>query len=120
AEDGLEFSTMGMRATPHMLNTMDEDNLWDDPVRRYLLPAATDREARWHTHPAAGRDSLHETEMSVVEGLVWRYPTKALVELAATCPVYCGHCTRMDIVGPDVPIVTKHRMSLPRLDRLDA
>jgi len=120
AEDGHRFATMGMRVTPHMLNTMDEKDLWDDPVRRYLLPAITDREPLWHTHPEARRDSLHETEMSVVEGLIWRYPTKVLVELALTCPVYCGHCTRMDVVGPDVPTVAKHRMSLRRHDRLDA
>ena len=40
-----------------------------------------------------------------VEGLTHRYPTKVLAELLSTCPQYCGHCTRMDLVGNDVPQV---------------
>src|SRR5690606_14158473 len=103
-----------------VLNTMNERNLWDDPVRRYVLPAAADREPVWHTHPEAQSDSLREAEMSVVEGLVWRYPTKALVELASTCPVYCGHCTRMDMVGPEVSVAAKYRMRVRVHERLDA
>lgn len=101
---------MSMRVTPQMLNTMDERDLWSDPLRRYLLPAAEDREPVWHTHPHARRDSLKEAEMSIVEGLVMRYPTKVLLELTTTCPVYCGHCTRMDLVGPHTPAVRKRRM----------
>ena len=42
-----------------------------------------------------------------VEGLTHRYPTKVLAELLSTCPQYCGHCTRMDLVGNDVPQVEK-------------
>jgi len=118
AQDQKQQATMRLRATPHVLNTMDERRLWSDPIRRYILPAAADREPVWHTHPAAQRDSLHETEMSAVEGLVCRYPTKALVEVAETCPVYCGHCTRMDIVGPDVPAVTKSKLRIRLQDRL--
>jgi lysine 2,3-aminomutase len=119
AEDQRRQATMRLRVTPHVLNTMEERQLWADPVRRYLLPAAADREPVWHTHPAAQRDSLHEAEMSAVEGLVWRYPTKALVEVADTCPVYCGHCTRMDLVGPDVPAVVKTKLRIRLQERLD-
>jgi lysine 2,3-aminomutase len=68
----------------------------------------------------ARRDNLREQEMSVVEGLVWRYPTKALLELTTTCPLYCGHCTRLDLVGPDVPGLTKRRWTLRPAERLDA
>jgi lysine 2,3-aminomutase len=114
------LATMGIRATPQVLNTMNDADLWNDPIRRYVLPAAADREATWHTHPEARRDSLREAEMSVMEGLVWRYPTKALVEIATTCPVYCGHCTRMDLVGPDVAVVAKRRMTTNLVARLDA
>jgi lysine 2,3-aminomutase len=120
AKDREHLATMGMLVTPHMLNTMHEDALWDDPIRRYVLPAAADRESPWHTHPEARRDSLHEAEMSVVDGLVWRYPTKALVELTSTCPTYCGYCTRMDIVGPDVPAVKKRMLGGRREQRLEA
>lgn len=120
AKDRDHLATMGMLVTPHMANTMNEHALWDDPIRRYVLPAAADREPLWHTHPEAQRDSLHEAEMSVVDGLVWRYPTKALVELTSTCPAYCGYCTRMDLVGPDVPAVKKRMLGGRREQRLEA
>ena len=119
-QDQQRFATMSMRVTPHVLNTMDEQDLWADPVRRYVLPAAADRDPVWHTHPWTRRDNLREKEMFAVEGLVWRYPTKALVELADTCPVYCGHCTRLDLVGPDVPSVSKHRMTGRASERFEA
>ena len=57
----------------------------------------------WPSHPYAQRDSLHEAEMWVVEGLTHRYPTKVLAEVVPTCPQYCGHCTRMDLVGNSTP-----------------
>ena len=41
--------------------------------------------------------------MWVAEGLTHRYPTKVLAELLSTCPQYCGHCTRMDLVGNSTP-----------------
>lgn len=113
-------ATMALRVTPHVLNTMDEHSLWSDAVRRYVLPAASDREPVWHTHPAAQRDSLREAEMSVVEGLVHRYPTKALVEMTDSCPVYCGHCTRMDIVGPDVAAIAKSKLRVKLSQRLES
>ena len=47
--------------------------------------------------------------MWAVEGLTHRYPTKVLAELLPTCPQYCGHCTRMDLVGNPTPSVDKHR-----------
>jgi lysine 2,3-aminomutase len=112
------LATMAMRVTPQMLNTMNEHDLWADPLRRYLLPAADDREPVWHTHPHARRDSLREEEMSIVPAMVQRYPTKVLIELTTTCPVYCGHCTRMDLVGPDVGAVTKRRQPLALRDQI--
>ena len=42
--------------------------------------------------------------MWVAEGLTHRYPTKVLAELLPTCPQYCGHCTRMDLVGNSTPV----------------
>jgi lysine 2,3-aminomutase len=55
--------------------------------------------------------------MWVVEGLTHRYPTKVLAELLSTCPQYCGHCTRMDLVGNDVPQVPKLKFRVPQKDR---
>jgi lysine 2,3-aminomutase len=55
--------------------------------------------------------------MWAVEGLTHRYPTKVLAEVLSTCPQYCGHCTRMDLVGNDVPQVEKHRFTIGQKDR---
>jgi lysine 2,3-aminomutase len=112
-----ERATMSMLITPQMINHMNMADLWTDPVRRYMLPAFDDRRTDWPNHPKASRDSLHEAEMWVVEGLTHRYPTKVLAELLSTCPQYCGHCTRMDLVGNDVPQVHKHRFSIAQPDR---
>ena len=92
-----------------------------DPVRRYMLPVASDRLPDWP--PAtryAARDSLHEHEMWAVEGLTHRYPTKVLAELLSTCPQYCGHCTRMDLVGNSTPAVPKLKFELKPVDRQTA
>jgi lysine 2,3-aminomutase len=58
--------------------------------------------------------------MWVAEGLTHRYPTKVLAELLSTCPQYCGHCTRMDLVGNSTPTVGKLKLALKPADRYDA
>jgi lysine 2,3-aminomutase len=58
--------------------------------------------------------------MWVVEGLTHRYPTKVLAELLSTCPQYCGHCTRMDLVGNSTDQIDKHKLLLKPVDRQDA
>ncbi|MGZ3481035.1 MAG: KamA family radical SAM protein [Myxococcaceae bacterium] len=117
--DQRERATMSILLPPQMLNTMDLEDLWHCPVRRYMLPAFEDRRTDWPNHPRASRDSLHEADMWVVEGLTHRYPTKVLAEMLSTCPQYCGHCTRMDLVGNDVPQVEKHRFALPQPERYE-
>ncbi|MEA2453710.1 MAG: lysine 2,3-aminomutase [Actinomycetota bacterium] len=118
--DQVERATMSMLIPPQMLNTMDEHDLWGDPIRHYMIPAFADRHPEWPSHPHSERDSLHEADMWAVEGLTHRYPTKVLAELLATCPQYCGHCTRMDLVGNNVPQVIKHRFELKQKDRYEA
>src|SRR5919205_1636802 len=118
--DQAERATMSMLLPPQMLNTMDERDLWADPVRRYMLPAFADRDPEWPSHPLSTRDSLHEADMWAVEGLTHRYPTKVLAELLPTCPQYCGHCTRMDLVGNSTPDVPKLRFDLKPVDRQGA
>jgi lysine 2,3-aminomutase len=123
--DQASKATMSMLVPPQMLNTMapteppGTDALYADPIRRYMLPLHSDRLTEWWTHPHASRDSLHEQEMWVAEGLTHRYPTKVLAELLATCPQYCGHCTRMDLVGNSTPQVEKLKLALKPADRHD-
>ena len=119
-KDQQERATMSILLTPHLLNTMEVNDLWNDPARRYFIPAFEDRHAEWPSHPKAMRDSLHEAEMWKAEGLTERYPTKVLVELVTTCPQYCGHCTRMDLVGNDVPQVSKLRFNMAQPQRWEA
>ena len=105
--DQQERATMSMLIPPQMINTMEEHDLRADRVRRYMAPAFSEREPEWPSHPMSSRDSLHEADMWAVEGLTHRYPTKVLAELIPTCPQYCGHCTRMDLVGNDTPQVAQ-------------
>jgi KamA family protein len=128
--DQRERATMSMLIPPQMVNTIAPavpasspeftDAWYADPVRRYMIPVFTDRQPEWPSHPEAQRDSLHEAEMWVVEGLTHRYPTKVLAELLPTCPQYCGHCTRMDLVGNSTVSVAKHKFGMAREDRLTA
>jgi len=132
--DQRERATMSMLVPPQMLNTMVPQGVADgpelrrrwteamyaDPIRRYMLPVFSDRRTDWPSHPHATRDSLHEHDMWVAEGLTHRYPTKVLAELLPTCPQYCGHCTRMDLVGNSTPQVDKLKFGLKPVDRIDA
>ena len=124
--DMQRLATMSMLVPPQMLNTMvpdrtpDTESFYADPIRRYMIPVATDRHLDWPSHPHATRDSLHEHDMWVAEGLTHRYPTKVLAELLSTCPQYCGHCTRMDLVGNSTPTVDKLKLTLKPVDRYDA
>jgi lysine 2,3-aminomutase len=115
--DQEDRATMSMLVPPQMLNTMKIADLWHDPIRRYMIPALADRDPDWPSHPYSVRDSLHEADMWAVEGLTHRYPTKVLAELLSTCPQYCGHCTRMDLVGNNVPQVVKYRFEMKQKER---
>lgn len=108
--DIAEFATMPMLIPPQMLSTMDETALATDPIRRYMAPAAGERLPDWPSHPLAARDPLAESAMSPVGGLTHRYPTKVLVEIVTTCPQYCGHCTRMDLVGTSTAQTVKVKL----------
>ncbi|MEV8443511.1 lysine 2,3-aminomutase [Actinosynnema sp. NPDC051121] len=129
AADQQHAATMSMLVPPQMINTMaphaplDPDAFTEaflsDPIRRYMIPVRSDRDPDWPSHPHSTRDSLHEAEMWVVEGLTHRYPTKVLAELVSTCPQYCGHCTRMDLVGNSTPQIQKHKLALKPVDRQD-
>ena len=129
--DQRERATMSMLMPPQMMNTIAAsvvpsgpgsltEAFYADPVRRYMLPVFSDRRTDWPSHPHATRDSLHEHDMWVAEGLTHRYPTKVLAEILPTCPQYCGHCTRMDLVGNSTPVIDKLKFNLKPVDRLDA
>ena len=80
--DQAERATMSMLMPPQMMNTIvpagpADGQSWTeafyaDPVRRYMLPVFSDRRTDWPSHPHATRDSLHEHDMWVAEGLTHR------------------------------------------------
>ena len=126
--DQQERATMSMLVPPQMMNTMAPrvtpngpgsltEAMYADPIRRYMLPVFYDLRTDWPSHQHATRDSLHEHDMWVAEGLTHRYPTKVLAELLPTCPQYCGHCTRMDLVGNSTPVVDKLKFLGKPVDR---
>ena len=135
--DQAERATMSMLIPPQMMNTMVSEMTWvdgrmpaagadftaafyADPIRSYMIPVFSDRRTDWPSHPFATRDSLHEHDMWAVEGLTHRYPTKVLAEMLPTCPQYCGHCTRMDLVGNSTPQFAKLKLAGKPVDRYAA
>ena len=60
--------------------------------------------------PYATRDCLHEAEMWAGRGPDSPVPRRRCwPKWSPTCPQYCGHCTRMDLVGNSTPQVDKHQ-----------
>jgi lysine 2,3-aminomutase len=111
------MNTMAPRVEPAGPGSLT-DAFYADPVRRYMVPVFSDRRTDWPSHPHATRDSLHEHDMWATEGLTHRYPTKVLAELLPTCPQYCGHCTRMDLVGNSTAVIDKLKFVGKPADRL--
>ena len=128
--DQAERATMSMLVPPQMMNTMAPHvepagpGLADRGVLRRpgpplhdpgLLATAAPTGPRTRTPPATRCTS---TTCGSTEGLTHRYPTKVLAELLPTCPQYCGHCTRMDLVGNSTPVIEKLKFAGKPNDRL--
>ncbi|RWC37969.1 MAG: KamA family radical SAM protein [Mesorhizobium sp.] len=107
-ELGLSRAPMAMRITPYVLNLIDWSNFLQDPIRKQFIPVGSEI---LPSHPLLRMDSLHEQESSPVDGLVHRYPDKALLIATDRCPVYCRFCTRSYSVGLDTQSVSKKRAS---------
>ena len=138
--DQAERATMSMLVPPQMVNTMVPDS----HDAGAPTPAAVHRRVLRRPGPplhAAGvQRPPHRLGVAPVRhprlaararhvggrGPTHRYPTKVLAELLPTCPQYCGHCTRMDLVGNSTPVIEKLKFDLQagrparRDDRLPA
>jgi lysine 2,3-aminomutase len=53
--------------------------------------------------PDEKTDPTGDLAFSPVEGIVHRYPDRALLKLLHVCPVYCRFCFRRAVVGPNSP-----------------
>jgi lysine 2,3-aminomutase len=67
-----------------------------DPITRQFLPDRA--ELDWK--PQERADPIGDDAMSPVEGIVHRYPDRALLKLTHLCAVYCRFCFRREMVGP--------------------
>ena len=67
-----------------------------DPIARQFIPDA----AELLTLPQEMADPIGDDVHSPVEGVVHRYPDRALLKLVHACPVYCRFCFRREMVGP--------------------
>lgn len=85
-----------------------------------MIPVFSDRRTDWPSHPHATRDSLHEHDMWVAEGLTHRYPTRVFGGALAHLSSVCGYCTRMDLVGNSTPTVEKLKFTVRPNERLEA
>ena len=111
-EKGIKMAPMAVRLTPYTLSVADWSDPLNDPIRRQFVPLAS---TMIPDHPKVGLDSLHEEEMSPVEGLVHRYPDKVLFLATSVCPVYCRFCTRSYAVGsPTESVHKKSRKPMPK------
>lgn len=67
-----------------------------DPIARQFIPDPSELETRSEELADPIGDEAH----SPVEGIVHRYPDRALLKLVHACPVYCRFCFRREMVGP--------------------
>ena len=69
----------------------------NDPIAKQFLPDARELDVL----PSELADPIGDDVHSPVEGIVHRYPDRALLKLVHICPVYCRFCFRRERVGPD-------------------
>lgn len=74
-KDGMSLAPMSTRLTPHILSMIDWARPLEDPLRRQFIPM---KSFLVEDHPRLSLDSLNEVHDSPVQGLVHRYPDKAL------------------------------------------
>ncbi|MEQ1785189.1 MAG: lysine-2,3-aminomutase-like protein, partial [Hyphomonadaceae bacterium] len=68
-----------------------------DPIALQFVPSPAELDIQPDELPDPIGDKTHEP----VEGIVHRYPDRALLKVVSVCPVYCRFCFRREMVGPD-------------------
>ncbi|MFN3521732.1 MAG: lysine-2,3-aminomutase-like protein [Phenylobacterium sp.] len=81
--------------TPAMAELIDPADP-EDPIARQFVPDAAELAQR----PGERDDPVGDAAFSPVEGIVHRYPDRALLKITHTCAVYCRFCFRREMVGP--------------------
>lgn len=81
--------------TPALADLIDPSDP-ADPIARQFIPDPSELE----TQADELADPIGDDAHSPVEGVVHRYPDRALLKLVHACPVYCRFCFRREMVGP--------------------
>lgn len=81
--------------TPAMADLIESGNA-DDPIARQFAPDMRELVEQ----PEERRDPIGDDAHSPVEGIVHRYPDRALLKIVNVCAVYCRFCFRREMVGP--------------------
>ena len=82
--------------TPASLALIDPNDP-ADPIARQFVP----EEAELNVSPGETADPIGDELHSPVEGVVHRYPDRALLMLTHTCATYCRFCFRRERVGSE-------------------
>jgi lysine 2,3-aminomutase len=87
-------SGLPLRITPYYASLI---NAWDpsQAIRRAVVPVGDE----YLSSPGEALDPLGEENQSPVQGLVHRYPDRALFLTTGFCSTYCRYCTRSRMVG---------------------
>lgn len=91
--------------TPAMAALIDPADP-EDPIARQFVPQAQELV----TLPQELSDPIGDEAHSPVEGVVHRYPDRALLKLVHACPVYCRFCFRREMVGPGGDALTGDKL----------
>lgn len=88
----------------------------DDPIAAQFTPNLRELDIR----PEELADPIGDDAHSPVEGIVHRYPDRALLKIVHVCPVYCRFCFRREMVGPGKDSVLSKAQLAAALDYLRA
>jgi lysine 2,3-aminomutase len=84
--------------TPAMAALINPGNA-HDPIAAQFIPDPREL----ITQVGENADPIGDDVHSPVEGIVHRYPDRALLKIVHSCPVYCRFCFRREMVGPSKP-----------------
>lgn len=91
--------------TPAMAGLIDPADA-HDPIALQFVPDARELTDA----PGETADPIGDTTHSPVEGIVHRYPDRALLKIVHACPVYCRFCFRRETVGPGGEFLTGEKL----------
>src|SRR5581483_6145102 len=88
-------SHYALALTPAIAELIDPSDP-SDPIARQFIPQSDELDR----HAEESADPIGDAVHSPVEGVVHRYPDRALLKLVHVCAVYCRFCFRRERVGP--------------------